>query len=297
LGGISFGLIEGPVMGWGSAPVVGSLVAGVVGLALFVLVEARVAAPMMPLALFSVQNFYGSNLTTLAVYGALEAMLFFLVLYVQSIMGYSALASGLLFVPISLFLLLLSPFFGRMSGRHGPRLFMTLGPIVAGLGILLLLRLEPDSGFWLGPVPGIVIFSLGLTVLVAPLTTTVMSSIRSEHSGVAAGINEVVARIAGLITIASLGVVLTLGFNAGLRARLNDPAAAPQAAPLAGETVDPNAAVAELDALPAETRDAVLASYTAAFRWVMLSNAILTIAGGVIAWLVIRNPPPEPVQG
>jgi EmrB/QacA subfamily drug resistance transporter len=291
-GGLLFGLIEGPEWGWGSLRVMGSLLIGVVGLALFIVVERRVAHPMVPLQLFRLRNFTGANLNTFAVYGALEALLFFLILYVQNIMDVSALLSGLLFVPISILLLLLSPFFGRMGGRRGSRLLLTAGPVVSALGILLLLGLQPGSDFWLGVMPGITIFSLGLAMTVAPLTSTIMSCVDNVHAGLAAAINQVVARMAGLGAIASLGVVLTLTFNASLATQLENQAPPPQSSPLAGGRVDPSIAAMGLDDLPPEAQEAVRTAYTDGFRWVLFASAALSIVGGLIAWLVIVDPPP-----
>jgi EmrB/QacA subfamily drug resistance transporter len=288
-GGLLLWLVQGPEWGWRNPMTWGSLLIGAAGIGLFILVESRVSNPMVPLRLFRLGNFSGANLNTFAVYGALEALLFFLILYVQSVMGVSALISGLLFVPISAILLFLSPFFGRLAGRHGARRLLTLGPFLSGGGILLLLGLQPESNFWLGTMPGVVLFSLGLAAMVAPLTNTIMSSVDSRYGGLAAAFNQVVARVAGLVAIAGLGIVLSWTFNTALDGYLAGSLSVPPASPLSKERVDPNAAIGALEDLPLEAREAVRSSYTEAFYRVMLINALLIMAGGVVAWVMIRD--------
>jgi EmrB/QacA subfamily drug resistance transporter len=290
LGGIAYGLIEGPVSGWESPFVVIGLTAGLIALALFPMVEARLRQPMVPLSLFRSRNFTGANLTTLGVYFALYGMTFFLVIYLQNVLGYSALASGLVLAPISLLMLILSPRFGRLAGRYGPRFFMTIGPLVCSAGLLLLARLQPDSGFWTALLPAISIFGIGLASTVAPLTGTVVSSVPDRRSGVAAAFNNAVSRVAALVAIASLGAVVTIAFQAALEERITNLSLTPSsAAVLENMTQKPTGAV-DAAQLPPEAEKAVSESYTVAFHWAMVLNATMAFAGGLIATATIRDP-------
>jgi EmrB/QacA subfamily drug resistance transporter len=289
LAGIAYGLIEGPVVGWQAPGVVVALVAGVVSLVVFPFVEARKREPMVPLGLFDSRNFTGANLTTLGVYFALQGSTFFVVLYLQNVMEYSALFAGLVLAPMSLLLLLLSPLFGRMSGERGARLFMTVGPLVCAVGLLLFTRLNPDAGFWTAVLPATVVFGLGMSVTVAPLTDTVMSAVSGAHSGIAAAFNNVVSRVAGLLAVAGLGVAVTLTFNRLVTLRVEDLSLSPSA----GEAIqrveeDPTGSF-DVEQLPPEAKRAVTSSYTVAFRRAMIVSASMAAAGGVLAALTIRD--------
>ena len=205
LGGLTFGLIEGPGTHWG----VGSIVAiavGTVAFAVFLAVERRKQDPMVRLGLFASRNFTGANIATFAMYGALSGFFFALVIYLQNTLGYSPLQAGAAGVPITLLLLLLSGRMGALAARHGPRLFMTIGPLLTAAGMLYLYRLHPGSTYLVDILPGIVLFGLGMASLVSPLTITVMSSVAREDSGIASGINNAVSRAAGLLVIALLGL-------------------------------------------------------------------------------------------
>ena len=291
LGGLAYGLIEGPVIGWAAPAVIVALGGGLVALLLFVLQERRAREPMVPLELFKSRNFSGANLTTLSVYFALYGTTFFLVIYLQNVLGYSALLAGLVLAPISLLMLLLSPVFGRLAGRHGPRLFMSAGPFACGLGLLLFTRAGPESGFWTGLLPAIFVFGLGLATTVAPLTDTVVSAAPEEHSGVAAAFNNSVSRVAALLAVASLGVVVTVTFRGALQQRTADLSLGPDVqATLQEAAQDPTGAVDRAQ-LPQEARDAVDAAYTEAFQQAMLTSSAAAFLGAVIAWLSIRRVP------
>jgi predicted MFS family arabinose efflux permease len=164
---------------------------------------------MVPLGLFRSHNFSGANLTTLAVYFALYGTTFFLVIYIQNVMGYSALAAGLMLAPISLILLVLSPRVGKLASRQSSRPFMTVGPVICSLGLMLLVRVAPDSNIWTELIPAVAIFGIGLAGTVAPLTNTVIPSVRESDSGVAAALNNAVSRLAGLLAVALLGVAFS----------------------------------------------------------------------------------------
>lgn len=290
LGGLAYGLIEGPVLGWGATSVVVGLVVGSVTLVLFFLVESRVRHPMVPLKLFRVRNFTGANLTTLGVYFALTGTSFFLVIYLQSVVGYSALMAGLALAPISMLLLLLSSFFGRQAAERGPRLFMTLGPLVVAVGLILISGAGPGANYWTDVLPGVLVLGLGLASTVAPLTDTVMSAVADRHAGIAAAVNNAVSRVAGLIAVAGLGVVLATTFDGALEQQIADLSLSSPARTTLEERIAENpTGQVDTSGLPEEAVGAVEVAYTQAFRRVMLVNAALAGAGGVTAALLIRK--------
>jgi EmrB/QacA subfamily drug resistance transporter len=208
LGAPVYALIEQPRLGWDDPAVVGALVGGVGVFALFLLWERRQAQPMLPLRLFASRNFSAANLATFGVYAGLSIFTFFLVLQLQQVAGWSALESGFALLPISILLFALSRRVGLLSARLGPRLFMTLGPLVGAAGILLLLRVDDDVSYAADVLPGLVVFSLGFALTVAPLTSTVLADAGERDAGIASGVNNAVARVAGLLGIAVLGVVV-----------------------------------------------------------------------------------------
>jgi EmrB/QacA subfamily drug resistance transporter len=290
LAGIAFGIIEGPVIGWGSPLILGALIGGAAAMALFLLVESRIEHPLLPLSLFKSRNFTGANLTTLAVYAALQGSMFILVLYIQNVMGYSALQAGLLTAPISLILLLLSSYFGKLANRFGPRLFMTFGPIVMGIGLFILALLNVDSSIWFNLLPAILVFGLGLSATVAPLTDTVMSSAPGQHSGVAAAFNNMVSRVAALLAVAVLGAILSLGFTERINQQLQDislPEETQQE--LQQMTEDPAGAINE-DVLTSEGVQVYESAFTLGYQRAIRTGAILAAAGGLVAFFAIKNP-------
>jgi EmrB/QacA subfamily drug resistance transporter len=200
LAGLSYTFIEGS-SGFGPMEVLAAVI-GVGGLAAFLLVEARSAAPMLPLTMFRSRQFTGANLTTLTVYAGLGGALFLVVLYLQIVLGYSALEAGSAFLPFTVLMLLLSARVGDLAQRTGPRSLMTIGPVVAGVGLWLLAGIEPGDSYVTGVLPGVLVFAAGMTLTVAPLTATVMSSVDSHHLGVASGTNNAVSRLAGLLAVA-----------------------------------------------------------------------------------------------
>jgi EmrB/QacA subfamily drug resistance transporter len=208
LGGPVFALIEAPTRGWSDPLIVGSLAGGVTLFAFFLVWERRSSEPMLPLRLFSRRNFSFANIETLTVYAGLSTLTFFLVLFVQQIAGYSALKSGLALLPVTIVMFLLSPRVGRLSMRHGPRLFMGVGPFVAAVGLVALIRLKAGFSYWFELLPPLVVFSIGLSMIVAPLTATVLSDAGEHDAGIASGVNNAVARVASLLGIAVVGAVV-----------------------------------------------------------------------------------------
>lgn len=255
LTGITWFLIDGPSSGYPPATVAAGL-AGLAATAAFLLVEARSADPMLPLGLFSSGQFSGANLVTFAVYAALSGALFLLGIQLQTVVGLTPLAAGTALLPSTFVMLLLSTQAGRLAQRIGPRLPMTLGPLLAAAGLALLAAVGAGDRYLTGILPPLLVYSLGITLTVAPLTATVLDAAPPQHAGIASGVNNAVARAAGLLAVAVLPV-------------------------LAGITGD---AYAVPDA------------FSAGYRRAMTYAALLCAAGGAIAFAVIRKPgrPPYP---
>jgi EmrB/QacA subfamily drug resistance transporter len=208
LGGPVFALIEEPKRGWGDPLILLSLFGGIAVFAAFIAWERWSVHPMLPLRLFSLRNFSVANLETLSVYAGLSTLTFFLVLFLQQVAGYSALKSGLALVPITAVIFVLSPRVGRLSIRFGPRLFMGAGPLIAGAGLIFLTRMGTSFSYWTELLPILLVFSVGLSMTVAPLTATVLADANERDAGIASGVNNAIARIAGLLGIAVVGAVV-----------------------------------------------------------------------------------------
>jgi EmrB/QacA subfamily drug resistance transporter len=198
-----YGLTEGPERGWGIGTVV-TLAVGVAVLAGFLLVEARSAAPMMPLSLFRSRNFSGANLVTLVVYAALSGAMFLLPVQLQRVSGFSPVEAGSALLPVTAVMLLLSARMGRLAQRIGPRWPMTVGPLLAAAGLALYTRIGADASYLADVLPEMLLFALGLSITVAPLTATVLAAAPVHQVGVASAVNNDVARAAGLLAVAVL---------------------------------------------------------------------------------------------
>jgi EmrB/QacA subfamily drug resistance transporter len=218
LAGVVFALIEGPSRGWTDTSILVAASLGVASAVAFVVTEQRVREPMLPLAIFKNRQFTTANLTTLVVYGALGGTLFLLALELQGPMGYSATETGLATLPITIILLLFSSRAGALASRIGPRIPMTVGPIVAGIGIGLLVRVEPGASYLTTVFPALVIFGSGMAITVAPLTAAVLAAIDDRHAGIGSGVNNAVARIAGLLAVAILPLAAGIGGSEGFTA-------------------------------------------------------------------------------
>ncbi|MGW1675901.1 MFS transporter [Saccharopolyspora sp. NPDC002376] len=213
LAGTVFALIEIPTVGWTPLTITAA-VAGATGLVSFPLIELHHPSPLLPLSLFRSAQFTGANLTTLTVYAALSGALFLLSLQLQQSMGYSALQAGIATLPITIIMLLLSGRVGAVAQRTGPRLPMTFGPLICATGLTLLTWAVPGSTYASGVLPGVLVFGLGLSITVAPLTSAVLASVSEYNAGVASGVNNAVSRLAGLLAVAVLPVVAGLSHTA-----------------------------------------------------------------------------------
>ena len=219
LAGLTYGLIEAPTRGWSSPAVVACLIVAVLAAPAFLVVEHRRAHPMLPLELFRSRQFSGANGVTFAVYAALGGALFLLPVELQIVKGYSPLESGIALLPLTLVMLALSARSGAFSARIGPRLQMTVGPLVVGAGLALLTRATNPGSYWTQVFPAVLLFALGLAITVAPLTATAMGAAPPEHSGVASAVNNVVARAASLLAVAVLPLLAGLTGAAALQQR------------------------------------------------------------------------------
>jgi EmrB/QacA subfamily drug resistance transporter len=293
LAGIVYAFIEAPVHGWSAAAVLGAMVAGVAGVALFVAVEARNRSPMLPLQLFRIRDFTGANLLTLLLYAALGGGLFFFPLNLVQVQGYGATAAGAAMLPFIAIMFLLSRWAGTLVDRFGARLPLVVGPLVAAAGFALFAVPAVGGSYYSTFLPAVCVLGLGMAVTVAPLTTTVMNSVGPELAGVASGVNNAVSRAAALLAIAVLGIIMTLAFDAVLGTRLSSmnlpsallDAVAQQRRSLAGMTVPQGIDAATASAI----RQAIGEAFVAGFRWVMAACAGLALLSALSAWLLIST--------
>ncbi len=221
LGGIVFGLIESSARGLTAPLVIASFTIGVAALAGFVFAEAHHEQPMMPLGLFRSPTFAGANLLTLFLYAALGGLLFFLPFNLIQVQDYTAIAAGAALLPFVLVMFLLSRWAGGLVERYGSKLPLVVGPVIAAAGFALFALPGAEAGsYWTSFFPAVMVMSIGMTVSVAPLTTTVMGAVAEHHAGVASGINNAAARTAALLAVAVFGVLMLNAFNRSLAERL-----------------------------------------------------------------------------
>ena len=297
LGGPVFALIEQPTYGWSDPLVFIPLVGGVLLFALFLIWESRYRHSMLDLGLFRIRNFAVTNLETLIVYSGLIGAFFFVTLFLQQTVGYSPLAAGLATTPISLVLFFLSPVFGRIATSTGPRMPMCVGPIVGGIGLLLLTRVGSDPSYVADVLPGVIIFGLGLSATVAPLTATALNSVAENRVGVASGINNAVARVAGVLAIAIFGALIAGKFTSTVDGKLSDANLSSRADQAISEAKANPLQRPDTGGLPpaeaAEVESASVAGAEDGFHLSMMAAGSLMIVGGVIAGIGLRNPPRE----
>jgi EmrB/QacA subfamily drug resistance transporter len=294
LAGPVFALIEQPSEGWGSPLVFVPFVAGIALFVAFLLREARTTHPMLDLTLFRIRNFAVTNLVTLIVYAGLIGAFFFVTLFLQETLGYTPLEAGLATTPISLLLFVLSPVFGKFSTGTGPRLPMSIGPIVGGIGLLLLLRVNAGADYVSDVLPGILVFGLGLSATVAPLTATALNSVEERHVGAASGINNGVSRIAGLLAIAVLGAVIAGSFTSTIDNRLGGTSLSAEGRHAVSKAEDKPLGAADTKGLPPDEARSIDVAVTKGsergFHLGIGFAGVLMIIGGGIAGLGIQNP-------
>ncbi len=290
-GGLVYGFIESAKLGWGHPLVFGSLLVGCCGVAGFIFREARVASPMVPLTLFASSRFSGANLLTLFVYAAIAIFFFLFPLNLIQVQRYSATASGAAVLPLIFLIFFLSRWSGGLVARYGPRLPLVMGPLVAALGFVLFTVPSIGGSYWKAFFPAVVVLGFGMAITVAPLTTVVMNSVGQEHVGAASGINNAVARLAGVLAIAVLGIVMLSAFSNRLNHQLETLSVSPSV--LHGVQADEIklAGLQPPASLDVNTRYAIRKSvgeaFVFGFRLIMLICVGLCLAGAVTAWRMI----------
>jgi len=295
LAAIVFALIRQPTHGWGDPAVGPLLAAGIALLAGFLVHERFAATPMLPLSFFRIRNFSAANAATFSIYGGLGAATFFVVIFLQQVSGYSAFEAGLALLPITILMFFLSSRFGALADRIGPRMPMTVGPLVAAAGFALLVRMDAEVGYARDVLPGVLLLGLGLAITVAPLTATALGAVAQDHAGIASGVNNAIARVASLVAIAVVGAVVASAFGASL-----DEAAGriPEAA-----REDAKSRPLVVEAAPSQPgfRGAQVEASVDGFHAGMLVAAGLVAFGGVVSAVGIRNrarpAAPEPAAG
>ena len=290
LGALVYGLIESPQLGFGNRLVVTVLIVAGLLLVVFVFVESRRAHPMLPLTLFRSPVFTGTNLVTFLLYAALGGTFFFLPLNLIQVQHYSPTAAGAVLLPFILLMSLLSRWSGGLIASYGPRLPLIVGPVIAAAGYLLFMLPGVGGSYWTNFLPPMVLLGFGMATSVAPLTTTVMSSVSQNHAGIASGVNNAVARTAGLVAIAVLGIVMLDIFRSQLDRHLQDSKIPPSVSQsLLAQSTKLAAIVVREDqdpSTPQLIRRAVDQSFVSGFRAVMLIGAMLALASAIAAFLI-----------
>jgi EmrB/QacA subfamily drug resistance transporter len=291
LAAIVYGMIESATLGFTHPLIVGALIAGVVLLSAFFLVELRSKAPMLPLALFRSRAFSGANALTLFLYAALGGGLFFLPMNLIQLQGYSATAAGAATLPLVVIMFLLSRWSGGLIDRIGARIPLVVGPVIAAGGFALFRVPGVGGSYWSTFFPAVIVLGLGLALTVAPLTTTVMNAVERSHAGIASGINNAVSDTAGLLAIAVFGLVMSHAFDRELDSRLASSTIPPAIRAQMNEQRSRLAAMeipASADAATRATlKDAVADSFVAGFRRVMLISAVLALLSAACAALTL----------
>jgi EmrB/QacA subfamily drug resistance transporter len=298
LGGLVAGFIESVYVGWRNPLILGSLITGFGCLVVFVFVESKVASPMLPLTLFKSRSFSGANLLTLLLYAAIGIFFFLFPLNLIQVQEYSTTATGAAVLPLILLMFLLSRWSGGLVARYGPTVPLITGPLIAALGFALFAMPSVGDSYWKTFFPAVIVLGFGMAITVAPLTTVVMNSVNQDRVGAASGINNAVARVAGVLAIAILGIVMVKVFGSHLNsslAHLSLPPAALQELQseeikLAGLQVP-----AGLDpSTRTGIKESVKEAFVSGFRIVMLMCASLSVASAAVARLMIRNDTDRP---
>jgi EmrB/QacA subfamily drug resistance transporter len=290
LAGPVLALIRQPDVGWGSPQVWGPGIGGLLLLALFIEHERRTAAPMLPLGLFKHRNFSVGNIETFAMYGGLSVTFFVLVIFLQEVAGYNALDAGFALLPSTIVMFFLSKRMGRLADRHGPRLFMGLGPLTAAVGLALMTRLGAHVNYVTDLLPALLVFSLGLACTVAPLTAAVLSDAEQGDAGIASGVNNAVARVAGLIAIAAIGGIISTQFKSKLDQHLAGIKLSAAARTAVAQARTQTLARVDPAHVGTQVAHAVQSASVGAFHVGIGISAALVALGGLLGLAWIRNP-------
>ena len=308
VGGLAFGTIRGQQKNWHGSAALVALAIGGVATVVFPFLMAKSSHPLVPLGLFKSRNFTVTNLSTLVIYGALYVTFYFMAIFVQGTLGYDATAAGFVGIAGTILLTLFSSRFGRLAARHGPRLFMAVGPALMAVGVLLFTRIPATSSAWMlgfshgkhlippgdyfrDLLPGFLIFGAGLTIMVAPLTTALMTSVPKEKAGVGSAVNNAISRVGPQLAGALIFVAIASSFYAGLHQRVpslntSSPAVRHQFAPFNQPA----------SGTPTEEVRAANEASAHSFHLAMALGAVLLLAGAVINAVGIRNPTPAPTH-
>ncbi|HJX83687.1 MAG TPA: MFS transporter, partial [Candidatus Angelobacter sp.] len=289
--GLVTGLIESVNLGWHNPLVFGSLIVGVASLIVFAIVEARKTSPMVPLTLFASRSFSGANLLTLFLYAAIGIFFFLFPLDLIQVQGYPPTAAGAAMLPLILLLFLLSRWSGGLVARYGPRPPLIIGPVIVALGFALFALPAIGGSYWTTFFPAALVLGFGMAITVAPLTTVVMNSVDRDHVGAASGINNAVARVAGVLAVAVLGILMVTAFTSRLNSRLAQislPSSTlheiqADETKLAGLQVPAGVDASTTIAI----KGSVGESFLYAFRCIMLICSVLAAASAAVAWLMI----------
>jgi EmrB/QacA subfamily drug resistance transporter len=295
LGALVFGLIESDALGLGHPLVLAALTVGSVALAAFILVEARLKAPLVPLSLFRSRSFSGTNLLTFLLYAAFGGITFLLPFDLIQVQGYPPVAAGAVLIPFFLSMFLLSRWAERLADRFGDRLPLVAGPLISAFGLILFAVPSIGGVYWVTFFPAVLVLGLGMALNTAPMTAVVMGSVAQSHAGIASAINNAVARVGGLLAIAVLGIVITLAFNSSLDSHL----AHLPLSPAVRHMVNAQRVKLAGIQLPADTtrqlhaalKRAVGESYISGFRLAVLLCAGLALAGALCGWVMIEGKP------
>jgi EmrB/QacA subfamily drug resistance transporter len=294
LAGPVFALIRQPQLGWAAPGVVLPFAGGIVLLGLFLRHEARTPEPMLPLRLFRRRNFAVGNAETLTMYAGLSVLFFFLILFLQQVAGWTALEAGLATLPTTIVMFVLSRYTGRLADRYGPRAFMGCGPLVAAAGLVLLERVDANPDYVTDILPGLFLFSLGLSLTVAPLTATVLADADETNAGIASGVNNAIARIASLLGVAAIGAIVAAQFTSSLDRSVDVRALSPGGQAAIRQAEKQTLARVVPSGLPPAERQAIAKATTdasvAAFHLGIGIAAVLVASGGVLGLVGIRNP-------
>ncbi len=293
LAGPVFALIEQPRLGWSSPAVIVPLIGGVAVFICFLLYEWRASDPMLPLGLFRRRNFSAGNIETFSMYAGLSIVFFFLVLFLQQIGGYTPLQSGLATLPVTIVMFLLSRRFGALADRYGPRFFMGAGPLVAAVGLLLFQTTGTTPAYLPEVFLPLVVFSLGLSMTVAPLTAAVLAGMETQ-AGIASGVNNAVARVAGLLGTAAVGAAVAASFVSTFTSHLGSTPLTHSGRAAAAEAKRLALGTPSVQGVPPRQAHAITAAAEAAslhaFHDGMAIATVLVALGGLVGFAWIRNP-------
>jgi len=290
LAGPVYALIEGPAQGWGDPVILFGLIGGLALLVAFVVYENHASHAMLPLGLFRERNFAVGNAATLTIYGGLSAMPFFLVLFLQQVAGYSPIAAGAALLPVTVLMFTVSRWVGAQADQIGPRVFMGVGPVIGGAGMVLLTRVDANPDYWADVLPGVLVFGFGLALTVAPLTAAVLGGVSEEHAGVASAVNNTTARVGGLLAIAAVGAIVAAQFSSSLRADLEGVPLPRGYLSQAEDHTFNTKAPATLGPARPRAEAALEDASVDALHIALLGTGLLVALGGVLSALGIVNP-------